>query len=208
MRRWWSGVLIAGAAVGFGCEPYRIEYWDRPEYYNQRAEGSLPDRVVLEDGTVVVNVTGANRSRYEAEQEGGASAEAVSIRGETPGGGVVLRNTLPQHVLKNTYTCLRLEEYDVIWEQLLADRTRRAYLQNDMGTSEFESFFREHRLELAATVNRILLELPRDGVIIEQVSPGGTEFRLQPILTRRMEFKFTRVLVTREDFGMKLLMIQ
>ena len=46
-------LLFILIAVTAGCETYTVEYRKRPEYYANWG-GEVPDRVVREDGTVVL----------------------------------------------------------------------------------------------------------------------------------------------------------
>ena len=45
---------LCAAALLAGCKPYRIEYHTRPAYYQRVSNRPLSERVVLDDGTVIV----------------------------------------------------------------------------------------------------------------------------------------------------------
>lgn len=202
-----AGVCCAAVCVGLlaGCDPYRIEYRRLPEFYRQASDGSIPDRYVREDGTVVVNVFG-DESESELQRKANSESEPFKIREEKEGGAIVLRALLPEHVLANTMTCIRNEEYELLWEQMLSERTKMAYAEQGMGKDDFIGFFREHRTDLARTVNRMILGLPRQEVIAENLGGGIMQYRFQPHVARA--FRFTKVQIVSEGFGLKLLLIK
>jgi hypothetical protein len=198
------GAVVA-CSVSAGCEPYRIEYIKRPEFHRQASRSSLPDREVLEDGTIIVNVYGTE-DETELHRRANSSSEQFRIREETEGGRVTIRALLPEHVLANTLTCLQNEEYQLLWDQLISDRTKMAYAERGMTDTDFTTFFQSQRPELARTINRMMLGLPRQEVIAENLGQGVMQFRFQPHVARA--FRFTRVQMISEGYGLKLLLIQ
>ena len=87
-----------------GCEPYRIEYHTRPEIYQVASETELPDRVTLDDGTVIIY--NSPDSKAIAESESDPDAKTFQPRIEHEDGSVTLQAALPEHVLLNTLGCL------------------------------------------------------------------------------------------------------
>jgi hypothetical protein len=75
-----------------GCKGYRIEYIKRPAYYRDAQAGGAPERVTLEDGTVLVFTT---RDAAQA----------------------------------NALTCLRNQEYQLMWDQLVERQGTEAALR-------------------------------------------------------------------------------
>jgi hypothetical protein len=168
------------------------------------AAGEQPQQVTLDDGTVLVFTTPDATGELRQAPEGGG--ERFQIRQEREDGTIVLRALLPQHVLSNALTCLRNHEYELIWEQLIAERTRREYELRGLSFDEFEAFFRANRIELAATLTRMLLGLSRQESFMENVGEGVVRFRFHPRLAG--EFKFKTVEVVGEGGGLRLLMIR
>jgi hypothetical protein len=197
-----GGIALAGLAV-CACSTYRVEYHKRPGYYSA-VGGRQADEVTLDDGTVLVFKT--RQATEGLSSHGGGSGERFQIREEREDGTIVLRALLPQHVLANTLTCLRNQEYDLIWEQLLAERTRRAYELRDEGFEEFEAFCSSQRNELAATLTRMLLGLARGEAYMENVGGGIVRFRLHPRVAS--EFRFKTAEVIGEGGGLRLLIIR
>jgi hypothetical protein len=186
------------------CSSYRVEYHKQPSYFRSVTAGGQPEQVTLEDGTVLVFTTREPTSELTRQADSGA--DPYQIRDEFEDGTIVLRALLPQHVLANTLTCLRNQEYDLIWEQLLAEQTKRAYVARGQGAEEFEAFCSANRNELAATLTRLLLGLVRSESFMENVDGGVVRFRFHPRVAT--EFQFKTAEVVSEGGGLKLLIIR
>jgi hypothetical protein len=195
------GVALAGLAI-CACSTYRVEHHSRPGFFRSVA-GPQPDEVTLDDGTVLKFSTREPTS--ELTRQADSDSEPFQVREELDDGTIVLRSLLPQHVLANTLGCLRNQEYDLIWEQLLAERTKRAYELRGQGYEEFEAFFSANRNELAATLTRLLLGLVRSESFMENVGGGVVRFRFHPRVATEFQFKTAEVIS--EDGGLKLLII-
>lgn len=200
-----TATAMALALCAGGCEPYRIEYIKRSEFYRQASRGSIPGRAVLDDGTVIVTVYG-DEDESELKRRASSESEPFRIREETDSGKIVLRAILPEHVLANTLTCLQNEEYELLWDQLLSERTKLAYAERGLGVEDFVQFFRKERQELARTVNRMVLGLPRQEVVTENLGGGVMQYRFVPQVAGA--FKYRKVQLVSEGFGLKLLIIQ
>ncbi len=194
--------LVAFTLATAGCQTYRVEYHRRPAFYKSAAVGQLEDRVTLEDGTVLVYTTrGASQDTGD-----GASGERFQIREELDDGTIILRAMLPQHVLANTMTCLRNQEYELIWDQLLSKQTKHSYELHDQGYDQFAAFFRANRLELGATLTRMMLGLSRGESYMENMGGGVILFRFHPRIASQFEFRTVKVVA--EGGGLKLLIIK
>ena len=125
MRRRESFILgrsaaLAAASVIAGCKPYRVVYQERPAFYEKASASPLPDDVTLEDGTVVkYRPTNSNSS---LGRMGPDRLEPFEIREEHEDGSVTLRAAVPEHVIVNTLACLRDEEYELLYNQMLPVR--------------------------------------------------------------------------------------
>ena len=200
-----GGVLVAAIVAGnTGCKPYRIEYHNRPGFLRRAQVGELPDQVTLSDGTVIVfkerEITSGLKPR---DHEG---APVTRIREETETGTVTLRAMVPEDVLANTLNCLRNEEYELLWDQMVADQTKSAYEAQGQGQADFAAFMKRNRFELAATLTRMLLGLSRQQAFLENVGDGVISCRFHPQIAT--EFRFTAVDVVSEPGGLRLLMIR
>lgn len=200
--------MVTAATMAIGCEPYRIEYHTRPAFYKQATDQELPDEVVLEDGTVVRFVeqqVNAMPSALPGAEDGVDPAE-LEIRTRTEDGGILLRAYSPEHVLAHAKQGIRLREYRLIWDQLLAERTREAYSRSGKGFEEFAEFCESNRPAMMETFNRMGFGLFSPDVIQESIGKDGIRYRLHPRLGE--QFIFTEFDVTREPTGMKWLMIR
>ena len=112
---------------------------------------------------------------------------------------------MPQDILANTITCLRNQEYDILWKQLLSQRTKLAYELREQGFEEFAAFCGKHRRDLLVTLNRMLLGIPRQEVILESLGGGVIQCRLRPQVGSG--FRFRKVDAVSEGPGLKLLLI-
>ncbi len=199
--------LVIGGFVLFiatvGCEEYRVEHHRRPAYYQAAALGELPDRVTLADGTVIVyettDLVGKRNKKIDS------AVKPFQIREEFEDGSIILRARVPEHVLANTLTCLRNQEFELLWEQLLSEQTKRSYERQGLGVEDFARYFAQRRNDLAKTVNRMMLGIPRHEVVMENLGSGVIRIRFHPQVGRL--FRFKTVDVVSEGPGLKLLMI-
>ncbi|MHC4614887.1 MAG: hypothetical protein ACYTAU_15090, partial [Planctomycetota bacterium] len=183
-------LTLTGLAVA-GCSTYRVEYHKRPGFYRNTASGPQPDQVTLDDGTVLVFTTREPTS--ELTRQADSESEPFRIREEHEDGTIVLRALLPQHVLANTLTCLRNQEYEQISDQLLAEQTKRAYDLRGQGYEEFETFATANRNELVAMLTRLLMGLVRGEAFMENVDGGAVRFRFHPRVATEFDFKTAEV---------------
>jgi hypothetical protein len=200
-----TGAMCLAIAASAGCKGYRIEYIKRPAYYRDALPGGGEDRVTLEDGTVLVFTT-RDTAQDLAPKSAGDKGEPFRIRQEKEDGTVVLRALLPQHVLANALTCLRNQEYQLMWDQLVAARTHREYELREQGYEEFARFSAANRQELAATLTRMLLGLSRGESMMENVGGGVVRFYFHPRIGSAFKFKTAEVIA--EGGGLRLLMIR
>ncbi|MCA9295248.1 MAG: hypothetical protein KC983_02000 [Phycisphaerales bacterium] len=201
-------LLLCGAlasVVTAGCTPYRIEYHQRPDFFQKASDYELPDEVEMEDGTRIVYsepLRQSTKGNYT-----GPKPKRFALREELKDGTVRLQALTPEHVLINTLICLRREEYQLLWDQMLAERTKSAYAESEGGFPSFEQYMRKYRKDLGRTLTRMVAGLPHQEVAIASMGEGITRCVLRP--QHAQGFKFSIVDVERDDDGMmKLLMIK
>jgi hypothetical protein len=205
-----AAVLLAALT---GCQPYRIEYRPRPAFYDQATDHELPDRVELDDGTVIIYGEPGDKSSLEKQA---ADKNRFKLREKKDDGSIELHNLLPEHVLVNAFTCLRNEEYELLYDQLLAEQTKMAYesrIDNDSesdrdnaGRAAFVAYAKKHRNELGATLRRMLLGMQRMETVVDRKDSGVIELRLSPHVSS--QFKFKRAYIVSEGFDLKLLTVR
>ncbi len=208
-----SSIAIAGAVVGAtqmaACETYRIEYRTRPAYYQRLVDEPLPEREVLDDGTVVIYQTVDLPGQPGAKGTGGDDDDGsphFRVWDEQDDGSVVVRALLPEHVLVVTLNCLRLDDYEPLWEQMVAERTKQAYAAQGQGVAEFSAFFRENRVDLAKMLNRMRMGIATNETVVEPIGDGRLQCRFWPQTAKL--FKFKSVFIARDGAWLKLEMIR
>ena len=222
--------------MGCGCTPTVTEYHRRPGFYRMASETELADQYVdangrtvkfIEDGPLPskqIELEEEKRIRDERRQARLERARQAAIaRGETPpdslqpkvfksrevaqDGTVELKALFPDHVLGNTMTCLRNEEYQLLWDQVIAESTRREYASRGMGYADFEAFFRKNRADIMTTLHRMSFGYyGGTDVLLDKFDDMSVRIRFSPTLAP--QFTYREVLVVRELEGMKLLLIR
>jgi hypothetical protein len=185
------------------CKEYRVEYHKRPSFYEKASTQKLADEITMPDGTVI-----KYNSRFQPSSYGRTGSDRYKpfeIRQENEDGSIVLRALMPEHVLINTLTCIRNEEYELMFNQLLAQQTKLAY-EEQGGLENFTTFFRKNRHEIVASLNRMVAGLPHEEVKIFKVDDVVTRCRLRPQVAEPYQFK--ELDVVKESDGLKLLMIR
>lgn len=188
-----------------GCEPYRIERHKRsPIFFNEQyVEGDVQRSVTLDDGTELIFEPIESQSSYGRSGEG--KGTPFKIREELENGDIVLHALMPQHVLMNMLSCLRLQEYELIYDQLLAEQTRRNYEMGE-GFDAFSDYMERNRLDLARLLTRMIAGLAQQQVKFTSLGNDVTRCRLRPQVAE--QFKFKRIDVVRESSGeYKLFMV-
>jgi hypothetical protein len=198
------GTVLCGL-VHTGCEPYRIEYRQRPAFYQRASAQELPSEVVLEDGTVM-KFSEKRAGRSEASQKTLADADRIEIREKTSDGSVTLRAFAPEHVLAHAKQCIRQREYGLLWDQLLAAETRAVYLKSGQDYPDFAGFCERNRGDLMEMFNRMGFGFYSSDVVQESIGNDAFRVRLHPSLGS--QFKFTEFDVVREPDGLKWLMVR
>ena len=199
--------LVLSTLWSLGCTPYRIEYHKRPSFYKQATDQDLPDEVTLEDGTIVRFIeqdASASIARDDAALPDDSTESMIRIRSDD--GAVTLHAHAPQHVLAHAKRGIRQREYQLLWDQLLADRTKAAYARDGKGFSDFAAFCEANRPAMMETFNRMGFGLFSPDVIQESLGTDGFRYRLHPRLGD--QFAFTEFDVVRESSGMKWLIIR
>ncbi len=196
-------VMSAPAALTAGCT-YRVEHRKQGSF-SAALGGKVPESETLPDGTVVMWENGRPASNAKPPSP---DAKLLQLREENPDGTITLRAWQAQDVIANFLTCLRNEEYEQFWDQLVADVTKQEYeLQGRAdGRAEFVEFCRRNRRELAATANRLMLGFTRHETLLENRGNGVIRLRLYPQIAEGHQF--TSADLIRQQDGMRLLVIR
>jgi len=193
-------LMLGCVAALAGCESYRVEYHKRPAFYYKAAMGDLPEEIRLADGTVIKYTT------YQEQSSMGRSKEEAQkpflIREEMEDGSIVLRPITPVHVLVLFLESLRQQEYDLIWEQLLAEQTRQQFEAEGGGKDACVGYMKEHRHDLVATLTRMVAGLPAQETRFDPMGNGVVRCQLRPQHVGKLKYKYFDV--TQEGLNARL----
>ena len=136
----------------------------------------------------------------------GEGNQPISIRSESDSGDLTLISFSPEHVLSHIKRGIRLREYQLLWDQVLAEATREAYARDGGEYADFAVFCEENRSELMQFLNRVGFGIYSSDVIQESFGSTGLRIRLHPTLAS--QFKFTELEIVRESNQLRWLMIR
>jgi hypothetical protein len=190
-------------ALCASCEVERVEYHQRPAFYDRAIAGELPAEVRTEDGTII-RYRSADQRQTSYGQPG--DGKPFSMREEAEDGTITLHCLVAEHVLVNTLTCLRNEEYDLIWDQLLAEKARMASVEAGEGRERFIESMRRNRHDLIGTLNRMIAGIPHQETKFTNISGGITRCQLRPQVAEPYTYKSVDVM--KEGVELKLLYIK
>ncbi len=118
-------------------------------------------------------------------------------------GTVIMQALLPDHVLANTMSSLRNQQYLELWDQMVAASTKREFQAQGMDVDDFVRFCVQNRSELMMTLNRMSFGYYGGSeVIIERLPDLSVRLRFAPQIGS--QFVFREVFITQERDGMKL----
>lgn len=205
--------VSAPLSLALGCQPYRIEYHNRPAYHGQSVgAGPLPDEVVLDDGTIIryrttTSASLIKKSDSDKKQRGPkVESKPLELREELTDGTVILRAKMPEHVLSHLSFCLREEEYDLIYQQLLATSAREEYEAEGLGEEDFTTFCKTNRRDLLISLNRMIVGMPRQEVMMTGLGDGLLELKLRSHLAKGL--RFSRVQLDSQVEGLRFVRIE
>ncbi len=195
-----------------GCAEERTEY-----HYRSQAEADAIGRPVDEtfvkaDGTKVVysskrreKINGTTPSGTDGSSTPDLEKPPVDLREKKASGEVILRATFPEHVVDHLTECVRNEEYDLIWNQLMASDAKRE-LEERGGMKYLTTFFTNNRKEVMATLNCMRINLKNGHVALRK--KDETHLTAELDSTLRTSYRFTVIDFESTPTGMKLVGIR
>jgi len=198
----WSIALVLGCGPA-ACTPTVVEYHQKPEFYGNMAHADFKDGVTADGAEIRWVEPKRVRSENFDDVLGTGTFRAREV-GED--GRIILRARQPQQLLANTLKCLQDGEYQLLWDQMLAQSTRQYYQQREEGYQEYENYLRKHRKEMASLVNRMIAGRVFGEVETQTADDGTIRCRLRKKLRRHFEYK--EVLMVKEGRDLKLLTIR
>lgn len=135
-------------------------------------------------------------------------SEAVDpsgLRRERDDGSIVLVSRSPRHLVYHLMQTINAEEWDLLYDQLLADDLKSAYIRRGLDPEESLAFIRKHRDD----VRELLITMPA-GEFSPQVrmeTIGRNAFRLRMSSAALLDMRFESIDVVIEDGSFRLLLI-
>ena len=178
------------------CTPHRVEY--RPQSSIETSLGAgLREDVHLEDGTVLRFAEAPNQARKGPTFKG--SVAKTHLRAQNEDGTVELSSPKPVDLLHNLMNCLRTREYQLIWDQLIAQSTLDLYKEKDQGVEVFAAVMEERRVDLGRTLTRIQRGLRTNDARMRKAPNGILRIELRPSVAG--EYRYTRIDMVQEEQG-------
>lgn len=191
--RWAIGIALLLTA----CETQTVIYKDVPEY--QLRQGIVPERVVLEDGTILIHRPRQLRGVVTPANAGAAGEPGTATEGE---GGTPTTSLMPEQVFTQVLFALRDGEYQNVWDHVLSNKVKEQYGDGDAGLDAFAGYMERNRDDLYSMINRLSISLYSPEVIQEPGPHGGLRYRFHKTISE--QFKFAAVDLVYEDYGLKL----
>jgi len=129
----------------------------------------------------------------------------TDLRAKKANGDVVLQATFPEQVVDHMLECVRNEEYDLMWNQLLSTQAKKD-LEPRGGIKYFKTFFQVNRKEVMATLNCMKINFKNGHVMIYK--NDDTHLSAQLDSTLRTSYRFALIDFESTPTGMKLVSIR
>jgi len=197
------GLLIPVLLVVAGCGETRTQYRKMPAFYQRMADVDGGVDGQTRDGTEV---------RWLQETEGSLegfndhTGKPFLMREDREDGTTALNALIPEHVLLNTLDCVRNQEYQLLWDELGAEETRRWYEEEGGGFEACDSFFRVNRRDVVATLARMQAGMASQEM--RRVQIGDGRWRLQLIEQLHPRFRYTSLETVWDGEKYRLVTIQ
>lgn len=199
----WMGAALA-AALGTGC-------------------GCAEEREILEVRGGLVGLPGSQGglvgsrpketsggfqdvlNRYDPLEESEDQNSAGILRRTNDDGTVSLISRSPRHVVYHLLTLLASEEEDLLFDQLLSDNLKEAYIQRGKDPREAVDFLMDNRDDIRRLLATIPMGEQTPGVLARPI--GRNMFRLSApsVMARDLRFKHFDVVMEGRVFRLLLI---
>lgn len=178
------------------CTPHRVEY--RPQSSIETSLGSgLREDVHLEDGTVLRFSEAPSQARKGPTFKGSVAMTHLRVQNEN--GTVELSSPKPVDLIHNLMNCLRTREYQLIWDQLIAQSTLDLYKEKDHDVEVFAAVMEERRVDLGRTLTRMQRGLRANDARMKKAPNGILRIELRPSVAG--EYRYTKIDMVQEGQG-------
>ena len=179
-------------------------------------DGPLPSEQAARDARAAERAEAARRERerlrLEAWKEGRPippeamepePPQAFQAREVDDDGSVTYRAILPEHVIGNVMTCLRNQEYDALWNQVVCESTRRQWESGGRTYEDFVAWCVKNRSELMMTLNRMSFGYyGGSDVVVDRLPDASVRVRFSPHLASQFKFRELYVVMDRQGMGL------
>lgn len=196
-------LLIPVLLVVAGCGETRTQYRKMPAFYHRMADI---------DGGVDGQTRDGMEVRWLEESEGSLegfndhTGKPFLMREEREDGTTSLNALVPEHVLLNTLDCVRNQEYQLLWDELVAEETRQWYEEEGGGFEACDAFFRVNRRDVVAALAR--MQAGMGSQEMRRVQIGDGRWRLQLIEQLHPRFRYTSLETVWDGKKYRLVTIQ
>lgn len=151
----------------------------------------------------------------DAQADEGESGEALEdpvemmrnrLREEVPGGGVRLVSRSPSDVMYHLMTTLQNKEYDLLLDQVLAEKTKTEYRKLARDPAEAVDWLAKRQAPIADLFSVFPMGDQTPGVLLETIGPNM--FRLKAPKSQHGELSLTTIDFIIERGRFRLLMIR
>ncbi len=179
-------------------------------------DGPLPSEQAARDARAAEREEAARRERarlrLEAWKEGRPippeamepePPQAFQAREVGDDGSVTYRAILPEHVIGNVMTCLRNQEYEALWNQVVCDATRRQWESDGGRYEDFVAWCVKNRAELMMMLNRMSFGYyGGSDVVVDRMPDASVRVRFSPQLATQFKFREVHVAMNRQGMGL------
>lgn len=132
-------------------------------------------------------------------------AEPMELVVEHPDGSVTLYSPLDIHLITHLRSCLIQADYELLYDQLLADRAKQTYVAQGLDPRQSIQWFSDNRRDILILLNRMGQGMNSPDVYWENLGPV-LRLKLHSGAARSM--RFSTIDITREGGNFKLVHIE
>jgi hypothetical protein len=179
-------------------------------------DGPLPSEQEARDARAAERAEAARRERERLRLEAWKTgrpippeamepepAAAFQAREVADDGSVIYRAILPEHVIGNVMTCLRNQEYEALWNQVVCDATRRQWESDGGRYEDFVAWCVKNRAELMMMLNRMSFGYyGGSDVVVDRMPDASVRVRFSPQLATQFKFREVHVAMNRQGMGL------
>lgn len=133
-------------------------------------------------------------------------AEGQHLREVSRQGDIRLISQTPSHVMFHLTQTLRNDEFELLRDQVLSERTRRNYAERGRDPMEAVAFLNRNEQAVADLFGALPLGEQTPGVLLENIGPNAFRLRAPPAMAPDLRFTQFDVIIERGTF--RLLMIR